>query len=30
LNVTYKVYAKILFDRLLPYANAAVQHDIAV
>jgi hypothetical protein len=26
LNVTYKVFAKILFDRLLPHANAAVQH----
>jgi hypothetical protein len=26
LNVTYKVFAKILYDRLLPYANAAVQH----
>jgi hypothetical protein len=26
LNVTYKVFAKILCDRLLPHANAAVQH----
>jgi hypothetical protein len=26
LNVTYKVFAKILHDRLLPRANAAVQH----
>jgi hypothetical protein len=26
LNVTYKVFAKILYDRLLPYANVAVQH----
>jgi hypothetical protein len=26
LNVPYKVIAKILYDRLLPYANAAVQH----
>jgi hypothetical protein len=26
LNVTYKVVAKILYDRLLPHANAAVQH----
>jgi hypothetical protein len=26
LTVTYKVFAKILYDRLLPYANAAVQH----
>jgi hypothetical protein len=26
LNVTYKVFAKILYDRLLLYANAAVQH----
>jgi hypothetical protein len=25
-NVTYKVFAKILYDRLLPHANAAVQH----
>jgi hypothetical protein len=25
LNVTYKVFAKILYDRLLPLANAAVQ-----
>jgi hypothetical protein len=25
LNVTYKVFAKILYDRLLPHANAAVQ-----
>jgi hypothetical protein len=24
--VTYKVFAKILYDRLLPHANAAVQH----
>jgi hypothetical protein len=24
--VTYKDFAKILYDRLLPYANAAVQH----
>jgi hypothetical protein len=26
LNVTYKVFAKILYDRLLPHANKAVQH----
>jgi hypothetical protein len=26
LNVTYKVFAKVLYDRLLPYANADVQH----
>jgi hypothetical protein len=26
LNVTYKVFAKILFDHFLPHANAAVQH----
>jgi hypothetical protein len=26
LNVTYKVFAKIIYDRLLPHANAAVQH----
>jgi hypothetical protein len=26
LNVTYKVFAKILYDRLLPHVNAAVQH----
>jgi hypothetical protein len=26
LNVTYKVFTKILYDRLLPHANAAVQH----
>jgi hypothetical protein len=26
LNVTLKVFAKILYDRLLPYAKAAVQH----
>jgi hypothetical protein len=26
LNVTYKVFAKILYDRLLPHANAVVQH----
>jgi hypothetical protein len=26
LNVTYKVFAKILYDRLLPDANATVQH----
>jgi hypothetical protein len=26
LNVTYKVFAKILFDRLLLHANVAVQH----
>jgi hypothetical protein len=25
-NVTSKVFAKILYDRLLPHANAAVQH----
>jgi hypothetical protein len=25
LNVTYKVFAKILYDRLLPHANVAVQ-----
>jgi hypothetical protein len=26
LNVTYKVFAKILYERLLPHANLAVQH----
>jgi hypothetical protein len=26
LNVTYKVFAKIIYDRLLLHANAAVQH----
>jgi hypothetical protein len=26
LNVTYKVFAKILYARLLPHANAADQH----
>jgi hypothetical protein len=26
LNVTYKVFAKVLYDCLLPHANAAVQH----
>jgi hypothetical protein len=26
LYVTYKVFAKILYDRLLPYANVAVQY----
>jgi hypothetical protein len=26
LNVTNKVFAKILYDRLLPHANAVVQH----
>jgi hypothetical protein len=26
LNVTYKVFAKIKYGRLLPYANAAFQH----
>jgi hypothetical protein len=26
LTVTYKVFAKILYNRLLPHANAAVQH----
>jgi hypothetical protein len=26
LNVTYKVFAKILYNRLLPHANEAVQH----
>jgi hypothetical protein len=26
LNVTHKVFAKILYDRLLPHDNAAVQH----
>jgi Reverse transcriptase (RNA-dependent DNA polymerase) len=26
LNVAYKVFAKVLYDRLLPYANAVVQH----
>jgi hypothetical protein len=26
LNVTYKVFAKILYDRLFSHANAAVQH----
>jgi hypothetical protein len=26
LNLTYKVFAKILYDRFLPHANAAVQH----
>jgi hypothetical protein len=25
-NVTYKVFAKLLYDRLLPHANASVQH----
>jgi hypothetical protein len=25
LNVTYKVFAKILYDHLLPHANAAIQ-----
>jgi hypothetical protein len=29
LNVTYKVFAKTLYDRLLPHANAAVQHNHA-
>jgi hypothetical protein len=27
--VTYKVFAKILYDRLLPHANATVQHQQA-
>jgi hypothetical protein len=26
LNLTYKVFTKILYDRLLPHTNAAVQH----
>jgi hypothetical protein len=26
LNVTHKFFAKILYDRLLPHANAAVKH----
>jgi hypothetical protein len=26
LNVTYKIFAKILYDRLLPQTNAVVQH----
>jgi hypothetical protein len=26
LNETFKVFAKILYDRLLPHTNAAVQH----
>jgi hypothetical protein len=26
LNVTYKAFGKILYNRLLPYANATVQH----
>jgi hypothetical protein len=26
LNVAYKVFTKILYDRLLPHANAAIQH----
>jgi Reverse transcriptase (RNA-dependent DNA polymerase) len=26
LNVAYKVFAKVLYDRLLPHANAVVQH----
>jgi hypothetical protein len=26
LNVTYKVFAKVLHSRLLPYANTAVHH----
>jgi hypothetical protein len=26
LNVTYKVFAKILYDRLLPHDNVAIQH----
>jgi hypothetical protein len=29
LNVTHKVFAKILYDRLLTHANAAVQHNQA-
>jgi hypothetical protein len=29
LNVTNKVFAKILHDRLLPHANVAVQHNQA-
>jgi hypothetical protein len=28
-NVLYKIFAKILYDRLLPHANAAVLHDHA-
>jgi hypothetical protein len=30
LSVTYKIFAKILYDRLLPPANTAVQHYQAV
>jgi hypothetical protein len=26
LNVAYKIFAKVLHTRLLPYANAVVQH----
>jgi hypothetical protein len=26
LNVTYKVFAKILYGRLLPYTDAGVKH----
>jgi hypothetical protein len=26
MNVAYKVFAKVLYDRLLPYADAVVQH----
>jgi hypothetical protein len=26
LNMTYKVFANILYNRLLPHATAAVQH----
>jgi hypothetical protein len=29
LNVTYKIFAKIIYDRLLAHANAAVQHEQA-
>jgi Reverse transcriptase (RNA-dependent DNA polymerase) len=29
LNVAYKVFAKVLYDRLLPYADAVVQHNQA-
>jgi hypothetical protein len=30
LNVTYKVFVRILYDCFLPHANAAVQHYQAV
>jgi Reverse transcriptase (RNA-dependent DNA polymerase) len=26
LNVSYKAFAKVFYDHLLPYANKAVQH----